>query len=108
MGTFALLLASRKFWVGSLSLAATFSVVLLRALDKIPADAMIPTMAAITATGLGVVSSIAWEDSSRNKVLAASETKPQSAPSQTVNVNAVSPADPVTRLESRDPAQDDR
>lgn len=90
MGTFTLLLASRKFWVGSLSLAATFGVVLLRALDKIPADAMIPTMAAITATGLGVVSSIAWEDSSKSKVAAAEASKP-TAPTQTVNVSSYPP-----------------
>lgn len=62
MSTLSALLGSRKFWVGTLTIAATVGAVVLRVVDKIPADALVPTIAAITATGLTVIGSIAWED----------------------------------------------
>jgi hypothetical protein len=37
--------------------------VVLEALGKIPPSALVATIAAITSTGLGVIGSIAWEDS---------------------------------------------
>ena len=62
MNTVVALLSSRKFWVGLLTIAATVGAVVLRVTDKIPSDALVPTIVAITATGLGVIGSIAWED----------------------------------------------
>lgn len=58
----SVLFSSRKFWVGTISVLAIVLAVLLRTLDKIPADALIPTISSITTLGLGVIGSIAWED----------------------------------------------
>ncbi len=62
IATFKALAASRKFLSGVLALAAVFSAVLLRALDKIPADALVPTIASITAVAFGFISAVAKED----------------------------------------------
>ena len=66
----SLLLASRKFWMGLLTIVAVVSSVVLRALDKIPADALLPTISAITAVGLGIIGSIAWEDAASKRASA--------------------------------------
>ena len=58
----ALLFGSRKFWTATLTVLAVLGAVVLRALDKIPADALLPTIGALTSTGLGLVGAIAWED----------------------------------------------
>ncbi len=63
--TLVALLNSRKWWVGTMSVAAVFAAVLLRSLQLIPADALIPTIAAITTTGLGFIGSTAWENVSK-------------------------------------------
>ena len=60
--TLVALLASRKFWTGTISLTAVFAAVLLRSLGLIPADALIPTIVAITTTALGFIGATAWED----------------------------------------------
>lgn len=79
--TWKLLLASRKFWVGFLTIVCVTSAVVLRALDKIPADALMPTIAAMAGTGMSIIGSIAWEDSAAKKAAG-----PAPAPLQTVNV----------------------
>ncbi len=56
------LLTSRKFWAGTLSLAAVVAAVTLRTLNLIPADSLIPTISAITAVCLGFMGSTALED----------------------------------------------
>ena len=56
------LLSSRKFFVGTITVLAVISAVVLRALDKIPADALVPTIVSLTAVALGVIGTIAWED----------------------------------------------
>ena len=82
-----LLLASRKFWMAVTSMIAMTGVVVLRALDKIPTDAMVPMLGAITATGLGVITSIAWEDAAGKK----SQVDVQVAPSVPVPASASTP-----------------
>jgi len=62
LNSWKLLLQSRKFWVGTITVLAVFASVYLRAAGKIPADALIPTIAAITSTALGLIGGIAWED----------------------------------------------
>lgn len=57
------LLSSRKTWVGLLTVASVVGAVVLRALDKLPAEALVPTIGAISSVGLGIIGSIAWEDS---------------------------------------------
>jgi hypothetical protein len=69
VNTFSALLSSRKFWVGTLTVIATLGAVLLRSLDKIPADALLPTIGAVTTLGLGVIGSIAWEDAALKTAL---------------------------------------
>lgn len=64
--TIVALLNSRKFFVGAISLTAVFGSVLLRALNLIPQDALVPTISAITATGLGFMASQAHEDANKN------------------------------------------
>lgn len=66
--TFSNLLQSRKFWIGTLSVAAVFAAVLLRTLNLIPAEALIPTITAVTAAGMTGVSAIAIESVSADKV----------------------------------------
>jgi hypothetical protein len=65
--TWSALLSSRKFWTGTITVAAVIGAVALRATGKIPADALVPTIVAITATALGVIGGIAWEDGKRNE-----------------------------------------
>lgn len=55
MKTLSLLLTSRKFWIGTISVLGVACAVLLRVLDKIPVDALTPTILAIAATGVSVV-----------------------------------------------------
>ncbi len=64
--TWHILFTSRKFWVGTISVTAVFAAVLLRSLNLIPADALIPTITAITATGLGFIGATAHEDAHKN------------------------------------------
>ncbi len=88
--TLAALLSSRKFWVGTISMAAVFAAVFLRSLQLIPADALIPTIVAITTTGLGFVGATSWED-----VATKNANAPVSpAPAQTTNVTNVSQPQP--------------
>lgn len=61
------LLQSRKFWIGFLSVAAVFAAVFLRSMNLIPADALIPTITAITAAGVTGVSAIVVESVSADK-----------------------------------------
>jgi hypothetical protein len=89
------LLASRKFWIGMLSVVCVIAAVTLRALDKIPADALVPTIASLTAIAGGFMLSTAWEDVATKSVQAAASTRPSPAPTQTVNV-ATMPATPVS------------
>lgn len=63
--TFITLLASRKFWVGTLTVVAVAAATTLRALNLIPSDALIPTITAITATGLGFIGATAAEDAAK-------------------------------------------
>lgn len=77
----ALLFASRKFWVGFLTIVSVIAVVVLRVTDKIPGDALVPTLSAVTALGLGVIGSIAWEDVAEKRAGGAPESPaPPSAP----------------------------
>lgn len=78
------LLSSRKTWVGLLTVFSVVGAVVLRALDKLPADALVPTIGAISSIGLGIIGSIAWEDVNR--------AKPAEAPTQNVTVNQPQPA----------------
>ncbi len=64
--TLSNLLSSRKFWVGAISLAAVFGAVLLRSMKLIDSEALVPTISAITATGLGYIGSTAYEDAAKN------------------------------------------
>jgi len=91
MNTLTALLTSRKFWIGTMSVAATLGAVLLRALNKIPADALVPTMAAITATGLGVIGSIAWEDAASKGAGGSAAPPPAPAAETAVQVNVAQP-----------------
>lgn len=67
LAAWSALFSSRKFWVGTITVAAVIGAVVLRALDKVPADALVPTITAMTAAALGVIGSIAWEDTSKKK-----------------------------------------
>jgi hypothetical protein len=69
--TLVLLLSSRKFWVGFLTISAVFAAVFLRSMNMITAEALVPTIIAITSTGLGFIGSVAWESVSADRVTAA-------------------------------------
>ncbi len=93
-GGVSALFSSRKFWVGTLSVVCTIGAVTLRAMGLIPADALVPTIIALTTTSVGFMVSTAWEDSAQKKADAA-VLAPPNAPQQTVNVNPT-PANPST------------
>ncbi len=79
------LLQSRKFWTGSISMAAVFAAVILCALKLIPESSLIPTISAITATGLGFIGATAWEDVADKKA-----NTPAAPSATTTNVTNVS------------------
>lgn len=83
------LLTSRKFWTGTLSMAAVFAAVLLRSLNLIPADALIPTIVAITTTALGFIGATAWEDVADKKANA-----PAALPQNTTTTNVTNVSQP--------------
>jgi hypothetical protein len=56
------LLSSRKFLTGAMSITAVICAVVLQSLGKIPPEALIPTIIAITTTGLGFIGATAYED----------------------------------------------
>jgi hypothetical protein len=99
--TWKVLLASRKFWVGLISVVCVIAAVTLRALDKIPADALVPTIASLTAIAGGFMLSTAWEDVATKSVQAAASTRPSPAPTQTVNVATTMPATPVSNEDTQ-------
>ncbi len=66
--TLTALLSSRKFWVGTLSLAGVAAAVTLRALGLIPADALVPTIVAVTTTALGFIGATAYEDAAEKSI----------------------------------------
>jgi len=65
--TWKALLSSRKFWVGTVSVAAIAAAVTLVSLGKLPESALLPTISAITTMGLSVIGSIAWEDAAAKR-----------------------------------------
>lgn len=85
------LASSRKFWTGTISVAAVFAAVLLVALKIIPEASLIPTISAITATALGFMGSTAWVDAAAVKAQAPSQS---TAP--VTNVTNVSNPQPTT------------
>jgi hypothetical protein len=60
--TVVALLSSRKFYVGTLTIIAVIAAVVMVVLGKIPPEHLTVTIGAITATGITVIGSIAWED----------------------------------------------
>jgi hypothetical protein len=72
MNTAVLLLSSRKFWVGAMSVAGVFTAAVLCAMKIIPESALIPTIAAVTATGMSFIGATAFESASTDKVTVAS------------------------------------
>lgn len=69
-GTWQALLSSRKFWVGTITVAAVLGAVALRATGKIPADALVATVTSLTTVAMSVIGSIAWEDASASAAVA--------------------------------------
>lgn len=67
MSTFLVLLQSRKFYIGMLTIVAVAAATFLRAKGWIPPDALLPTIAGICVTGCTTIGSIAWEDSATKK-----------------------------------------
>jgi hypothetical protein len=72
--TWGLLLQSRKMWVGLLALLSIAGTLLLVTIGKIPAEAMVPTIAAVSGIGLSIIGSIAWEDTVRARSNASTNT----------------------------------
>ena len=58
------ILNSRKFFVGTISVVAIIAASTLRALDKIPQDALFATVTGLIVVGTAVILGTAWEDSS--------------------------------------------
>ncbi len=65
------LFASRKFWIGTLTIIAIVAAVLLVSLGKIESASLVPTIVSITTTGVAVIGTIAWEDTAQARVTAA-------------------------------------
>lgn len=69
MNTLITLLNSRKFYVGAFSVLGIAAATLLRALDKIPADALLPTIVGIAGLGTAFIAATGLEDAAKNLVL---------------------------------------
>ena len=67
LDTMKALASSRKFWVGTITVLAIAGAVLLVALGKLDAAQLTATIAGITAVGITVIGSIAWEDTAEKK-----------------------------------------
>ena len=65
--TWKLLLSSRKFWIGSITVFAIAAASALVALGKLSHDQLTPTIAGITSVGIAAIGSIAWEDTTKAK-----------------------------------------
>ena len=87
------LFASRKFWVGFLTVVSVVGAVVLRVTDKIPAEALVPTISSVTAVGLGIIGSIAWEDVAKSG--ASSKAEAAAAPVVSVDVPVTVDAKPA-------------
>ncbi len=85
--TWSTLLASRKMWVGLLTIVSVLGSLYLRAKDLIPSDAMVPTILSFSATGLSIIGSIAWEDASAKGAGGADAPPPAPGVASAVEVN---------------------
>ena len=65
--TLYLLVQSRKFWVGTITVFAMAISVLLVTLGKIDVSALVPTITGVGTIGATLIGSIAWEDASKAK-----------------------------------------
>lgn len=66
--TLVSLLSSRKFWVGTLTVGSVFASTILVALKIIPESALIPTITAVTATGMTFITATAFESASTDRI----------------------------------------
>ena len=76
------LLSSRKWWTGFLTISAIATATFLVHAKMLETAQLVPTIGAITAIGISVIGSIAWEDSSAKKsaantTISASATVPE-------------------------------
>ena len=62
MSTLAALFTSRKFWLGTATVAAMLGGVALRIAGKIEASDLIATISGLAVVGTGAIGAIAWED----------------------------------------------
>jgi hypothetical protein len=67
MNAWTALFASRKFWIGTLSVVSVIGAVVLVAMGKVDKDHLVPTITAISAIGVTLIGSIAWEDSAQKR-----------------------------------------
>lgn len=105
LNAWSLLFGSRKFWLGLLTLASLAAAVVLRVTDKIPADALVPTITALTAVGISSVLSIAWEDAAEKGNVARALTDDADA---SVSIAIGSDAKPAATKESEpEPVESD-
>lgn len=63
MNPLVALFKSRKFYVGAFSVLGIFAASVLRALDKIPPEALLPTITGIAGLGATFIAATAAEDS---------------------------------------------
>jgi hypothetical protein len=82
--TASALASSRKVWVGIVTLCAIAGAITLRIFDKIPSDAIVPTIYAISGVGLTLIGGIAYEDAAE-----------KGAPNVTNNVTTLTPPPPA-------------
>ncbi len=74
ISTWALLINSRKFWIGGVTLLAIAGAITLVALGKLSEASLVPTMTAITGLGITIIGSIAWEDTTKAKAVGTANT----------------------------------
>lgn len=67
MSAIALLFASRKFWVGTITVLAIVVGSVLVSMGKIDATLLVVTIAGIAGTGMTLIGSIAWEDAAEKR-----------------------------------------
>jgi len=94
ISTWALLLNSRKFWVGGVTILAIAGTIALVALGKLSEASLVPTMTAITGLGIAIIGSIAWEDTTKAKATGTANTNQAVADMVSSVIKSIAPPKP--------------
>lgn len=105
IATWGLLLQSRKFWIGAITIAAILGAVGLVALGKLDQSALVTTISAIAGLGIATIGSIAWEDTAKTAANSASANSKSLMDTVSMVAKSVVPSVSTTAKESDETKQ---